>query len=69
MPTSRSTIGTIGRNSRWVRKNSFFAGVLPTEMRDDAGGAGAFHARKIAPQCAKFLLFRVKLLGGRGGGW
>jgi hypothetical protein len=32
MPTSRSTIGTIGRNSGWVRKNSFFVGVLPTEI-------------------------------------
>src|SRR5260370_33072209 len=32
IPTSRSTIATIGRNSAWVRKNSFFAGALPTEM-------------------------------------
>ena len=32
IPTSRSTIGTIGRNSRCVRKNSFFVGALPTEI-------------------------------------
>src|SRR6516165_9297834 len=32
IPTSRSTIGTTGRNVALVRKNSFFPGTFPTDI-------------------------------------
>ena len=56
------TIGTIGRKVACVRKNSFFGGVLPTAMVNDADGAGAFHAVQIAAQGAEFFFVRIKLL-------
>ena len=36
---------------------------------DDAGGAGAFHAGKVAPQSAEFLFFGIKLFCRCHGGF
>ena len=68
IPTSMSTIGTMGRNSVCVRKNSFLPGDFADADRHDAGGAGSFDAGKIAAQPAKFRLIFVKFccrLGSR----
>ena len=66
------------RSKRWMRPKELVLGRrLADRDRNDAGGASAFNARKIAPQRAEFALFFVELflsrvqlshvVGGRGG--